>query len=53
MSILAHIMISMRPIRRNAFCAALAPQALAQLPSARIPLLAKMPCAACRNSSGA
>jgi hypothetical protein len=53
MSILARIMISMRPIRRNAFCAALAPQALAQLPSVRIPLLAKMSCAVCRNSSGA
>jgi hypothetical protein len=53
MPILARIMISMHPIRRNAFCAALAPQALARLPSARILLLAKMPCAVCRNSSGA
>ena len=39
--------------RRNAFCAALATQALARRPSARILPLAKMPCAACRISSRA
>ncbi|MCA3367332.1 MAG: prolyl oligopeptidase family serine peptidase [Roseomonas sp.] len=47
------IMILTRPIRRNAFCAVLAPPAAARPPSGRIPQPAKMLCDACRNFSHA
>lgn len=50
MAILAHTMISMHPIHRSAFCAALVVPRTAQRPLARILPRVKMLCAACPNS---